>query len=243
MRVMRTRTFVARMAVLPLIVAMFAGCQTVPSIGSTSQAKAPLTPEEQAMRDQSDAMSTTVIEGAVFGAVAGAVLGALLGGNSQGAMFGALAGSVAGGAGGYAVGSQQQQYAATEAEYDKQIAALREDNQRIQDYTTTVRSVVAANLADIDRYNKLYASAEVASEESRQKLATIRETRENLSGMIAKMKEKKDAYLAQAQQRESTSGSPNAEMEREIQTLTVQIVELEQELDKLDAALTVSKVG
>lgn len=211
---------------------------------SASVSSGPLSTEEQRLRQQNDAFTLTVVEGAVAGAVIGGLIGGLVTGDWSGALIGAGAGAVAGGASGAYVASRQKEYANEEARIDAMIVDLRQDNNNLRKYIVTAEEVIAADHRKLADLNQQYANQQINRKEARQQLARIRENRDVIAETAETLEKKRQEYVYAAQETRRQNPSANLhEMERQIAMLEDNIDALETDLDSLTEALEVSPVA
>lgn len=206
------------------------GCvQTMPTTS-----KAPLTPQEQQMRQQGEAFNKTVVEGAVIGALAGALTGALINRDAKGALIGAMAGGALGGGTGYYLAQKQKQYASSEQRMDAMIADVRADNQKVAGFIRSSKEVIAADKRKIDQLNRQIAAGKVSKENAKRELAGVEQNERYLQKTIGNLKKKQGEWKEIANQ---TKGQGNTrqtkELNGEINKLEKQVSSLEKELDSL----------
>lgn len=202
-----------------------------------------LTADERALREESQRLTEVVAQGGVVGALIGGLLGAALGGK-RGAVIGAGAGGVVGGLGGYYVGKRQTAYATEEARIEAMIADVRADNVRLAGYIETAERVIAADRRRLDRLKADLAAAEISAAAAERELGAIRDNHAVIAETLESVRQQRDGYrqaLAQASQ-----DMPNvdlAAMDAEVRQMELQIAQLESELDSLDEALALTRIG
>jgi uncharacterized protein HemX len=130
----------------------------------------------------------TVMTGAAAGAALGALLGLAAGGRDNrggGAAIGALLGAAAGGLAGAAVQGQNQRFARTEQNLDRQIAAAESDAgewRRAADASSRIRSANERRLASLE---SRYRGGQISLAQYRRELGEIREDVEKLRASAA----------------------------------------------------------
>ena len=219
-----------RMAAALVGSVMLSGCVTT---GSTSNAN--LTPAEQRLRAQSDDFKTTVVQGAVVGAVLGGLLAVLNEDNRNIGKYAAVGAGV-GGATGYYVAKRKESFANEEARLDSMIADVQGDNAKVIAMSNTTRSVIANDMARIDRIEKDLAAGTMTSREAKQQLALIDDNSEVLKGSLENLRmrqgEYKKASAEMAKGGDVRTQSLSA-YNQEIAKLQDQIASMENDLDDL----------
>lgn len=136
-----------------------------------------LTPQQQALRQQSANWNRTVAEGAVLAGVAGAVAGALLAGPNNraggaaagaglGALIGALAGTqVAGVQGRQASGAQNAQ---------ERLASAQQSAQQLEQTADTAERTAGENRTRLAQLDRQYRAGQVTAAQYRQQAASMR---------------------------------------------------------------------
>lgn len=219
---------------------LLAGCATSPQYSSG----APLTPEEQRLRQQADTYNETVVEGAVIGALIGAAAGALIGGDAKGAAIGAGAGALLGGGAGAYLANKQEQYSNDEQRLDAITADVRADNQRTAGILDSAKKVIAADKAKIRQIDKQLASGQINLAQARTQMASVDENKRYLEATIKNLKAKQAQWEEVAARSQGGSNPQKvAEMNQEIKKLERQVAVLESELDSLVQQRRVSRVG
>lgn len=226
---------------------LLSGCVTT-SGGTPSR---PLTPQEQALREQSKAYDGTRLEGAALGCVSGALVGILVGASTsgkKGALVGGAAGCAAGGIGGYAWGSyvadKQKQFATAEQQYGSMLDDARAENTRLNGFVDASRKVMADDSARLEQINGQLASGKINLEKAKSEVAIIDENTAEVESSITGLK-KREKELLDIRTNAKSLGNPaeRQQMDGEIGTLQRQIALLQGDLDTLVQHRKVSRVG
>lgn len=212
------------------------GCSTMTSVG-------PLSESEQRLREQSKKY-TTMTQGALIGAVLGAAVGAAVGQDAGSAAIGAAAGAALGATTGYYVAEKQKQYASEEERLTSMIADVSRENQDLTAYLTTVHKYVEESTRKIAEINGQYQNQQISRDHAKSQLTRIVENRQQIADAIASLKKKQEEYRIAAQKQKAVSGEQEvSKLAEQIKLLEQSIGNLEKDLDSLDAALEVSRVG
>ncbi len=209
---------------------MLSGCVTT---GSTSNAN--LTPAEQRLRAQSEDFNTTVVQGAVAGAVLGGLLGAFTKDKRNIVKYAAIGAGV-GGATGYYVAKRKESFANEEARLDSMIVDVQGDNAKVAAMSNTTRSVIANDMARINRIEQDLAAGTMTRQEAKQQLALIDDNSEVLKGSLENLRKRQGEY-EEASAEMAKGGDVSAQSlsayNQEITNLQDQIASMENDLDDL----------
>ncbi len=202
------------------------------------------TPQEAALREDSNHFAVTVVEGVAVGAIVGSLLGGLIGGGWKSAAIGAGVGAVAGGVAGTYIANKQSEYADAEERTDAMIADVRQDNEKLVAYIATARDVIDNDRRRLASLNAQYAANQLDASQAKMQLARIRENQQVITETANSLRERRDGYVeASAATERERSADEMAELNREIAILDSNIEQLEAELSSLDTALAVSPIA
>lgn len=233
---MRNRSIARHVAVGGILLCV--GCAAVGGGPET------LTPDEQRLRQESAQLQRNMLQGGLVGAALGGLVGAVAGRDIVSAAIGTGAGAIAGSLGGYYVAKRQQDYASEEARIDSMIADVRQDNSELEQYILTAQRVIATDKERIAELDRQYAANEVTLEEAQTQLEGVHKNRELIAETIAGLRSKqKDYQFALEQTQEDNPTADLSEMDQEVEQLKRQIALLEGDLDSLNDALAVSRIG
>lgn len=222
---------------------LLAACATDGS--SPSADGQPLSPEEQRLRQQADTFNQTMAEGALTGCLAGMLVGILASNNkARGAIAGCVVGGGIGAGAGAYVAQKQSDYADTEQRYDSMIDDVRKDNQRLAEVIQTSRVTIAADRHRIDEIDADLAAKKISLNDAKVRMSRVDSNTAYLQKTIASLKERRDNYIAAAQQSKTGStAAQHAQMDQQITTLQSQIAQLDEQLNALVTRRKVSNVG
>lgn len=162
----------ARLLAVVLMTSTVVGCANMPA------SSGPLTPAQQALRQQTTRFNETVATGAVAGALLGGIAMALLSDNrnrARNVALGAAAGAAVGGTAGYYVATSNQNYASAEQEYDAKLAAVEREVTSYRAISDSSQAVVTENKIKISLLQDAYGKRTMTAAEVQRSAATMQE--------------------------------------------------------------------
>ncbi|WP_162305987.1 glycine zipper 2TM domain-containing protein [Oleisolibacter albus] len=204
----------------------------------------PLTPQEQALREQAKNYESTVVEGALLGALAGGLIAAASGGNKKDVAIGVAAGAGVGAVAGNYIAKKKQQYATAEAQYNSMIADVQTENARLADLSDNARQVIASDMKEMERIDGQIAAGTLSVADAKRQMAAVDSNRKVLLATLDGLK-KKEEDLQEIQKQAAALGNKaqQQQMDKEMQALRTQIAALQGEVDTLVQRRKVSRVG
>lgn len=211
---------------------------------ATARPTAPLSPEEQRMRQQASDFNRTIAEGVVLGALAGAAGGAGIGAaaNKQnrgqgaliGAAIGAAVGALAGGVAGKYYADKKERYANQEQRLDAIIADLQKQNTEMEALVSSTQKVVEADKQKIDQVNADLAANRISKAQAQQRLASVDDNVKFLGETIENLKKRRDEWQEVVDKARADSNTAKIkQLDAQINRLEQQIALMEGELDAL----------
>ncbi len=204
----------------------------------------PLTPQEQAMREQAKNYNETVAEGAVVGALLGGLLVAGLGGKPKDIVAGAAAGGAMGFVAGNYVADKKRQYASAEAQYNSMIGDVEAENARMAAFADASRQVIADDLKTLEAVDAQVAAGTLSQADAKRQLAVLDSNREVMTKTLAGLQKKQKEFEEVREAAKSLGNTQQQQrMDGEIEKMRIQITKLEAELGQLVSRRKVSRVG
>lgn len=160
--------FLAKKLIVGVLAFGLAACTAEQQSTTRAFAWQPETQAEKQLREQAEALQSTVGEGGTAGFSLGAVLGGLTGG-MQGAMVGARLGRFVGAASGAYVRGLQEDFATREEQLDRLAADLDLNNSDLEAAIATMRQVLTEKTAQL---NSARASGNAGAVNSAREQAT-----------------------------------------------------------------------
>ena len=185
-----------RLAVAALSLALLLpACQNAGTPGSATATS--LTPQQQAMREQSTRWHQTVATGALAGATLGAGIGALSGGNrGTNALFGGLAGALAGGLLGTTVANRNLGFENREVNASQRIASAQQIADNLNNTAATSERVTADNRRKLAQLDRQYRSGQITSAQYREQTETMRQDAELMRKTAGEAKDARERLVA-----------------------------------------------
>lgn len=176
--------------------------------------------------------------GAILGGLAGGILGALTG-DSDAIAAGFAAGSLVGGGAGYHGEKKRVYFATEEARIDAILVNIDRENQRLSQYLSLARQYVFEIKSKIQITNQQYTDGIISLEQTSVEMAKIQDNRDQIANSIAAFRQQKMKYQS------LTDGGDDSDtvFDNRLNVLETEIAKLENDLDSLDEALKLSKVG
>lgn len=234
---------------IALAVATFlAGCATAPMGPDGYYAYDDYrTPDEERLYQQAETYERTVGEGCAVGTALGALVGALAcSGRNRGACaaMGAVAGAGLGCGAGVWMAKTQQRHVLTEQDLDAMIGDLREENANVAGLVRSATRVIAADKARIDRIDRDLAAGIITRDRARREMARVDGNRAYLEKTLASLRRQQGEW-EEAAYRARGQGYrwQTAAIDQELDTLEMQIDDLEADLVTLIERREVSRVG
>jgi outer membrane lipoprotein SlyB len=169
--------------------------------GAYGAPAAPLTPQQQAMREQSQRWNRTVATGALVGTAAGAGLGAAFARNSgTGALIGAGVGLLAGALAGAMVADRNLAFENREGSASQRIASAQQIAANLNSAAAASEQVTADNrrrLADLDRQ---YRAGQITAAQYQSQTATMRQDVEVMRKTAAEARDARQRLVASARE-------------------------------------------
>ena len=233
---MEHRCFAVRMrtGVIAMLAVAVTGCAT---LGGAS-----LTENEQALRDDSQAFTETVLGGAATGALAGGGLCMLTGKSLQDCLGAAAIGGALGAAGGYAVATKQAAANENVAQTDIVTRDIEADNQKLGKLVASTRNVVQENRAAVEALKARVASKEAEAGEVEALQARLRSNADLLNNTIGKLNERKDTYTETLASMEG-EGEDTTALRQEVSEMEDQIAQLVEYRSALEDEIDVELMG
>lgn len=135
----------------------------------------PLTPQQQALRDQSKRWWQTSVTGAAVGAASGAAIGAMASGNSRGALIGAGVGLLAGALAGVLVAERNFEFEKREASAQDRIRAAQQVAVNLQQAAATSETVTKQNIQRLKVLDQQYAAKQISAGQYQSELNGMRD--------------------------------------------------------------------
>lgn len=154
------------------VVLLLPACQ-----GGMGGSSGPLTPQQQALRDQSNRWWQTTATGALAGAATGAAIGALASGNNRGsgALIGAGIGLLAGTLAGVMVAERNYGFEKRESSAQDRIASAQQMSANLQQAAATSEQVTAQNKQKLAMLNRQYEAKQISAAQYRAETNAMRE--------------------------------------------------------------------
>ena len=178
-------------------VLMLAACQS--GVGGSS---GPLTPQQQALRDQSNRWWQTTATGALAGAATGAAIGALAssGNRGSGALIGAGIGLLAGTLAGAMVAERNLGFEKREASAQDRIASAQQVAANLQQAAATSEMVTQQNLQRLSALQRQYEAKQISAAQYRAETNAMREDVDLMRKTAQEAGEARQKLAANAQQ-------------------------------------------
>ena len=140
-------------------------------------ASGPLTPQQQALRDQSKRWYQTAATGALAGAATGAAIGALASSNNRGsgALIGAGIGLLVGLAAGAMVAERNLGFEKREASAQDRLASAQQISANLQQAAATSEQVTAQNKQKLAMLSRQYDAKQITAAQYRTETNAMRE--------------------------------------------------------------------
>lgn len=137
----------------------------------------PLTPQQQALRDQSKRWYQTAATGALAGAATGAAIGALASSNNRGsgALIGAGIGLLVGLAAGAMVAERNLGFEKREASAQDRLASAQQISANLQQAAATSEQVTAQNKQKLAMLSRQYDAKQITAAQYRAQTNAMRE--------------------------------------------------------------------
>jgi len=145
--------------------------------GGMGGSSGPLTPQQQALRDQSRRWYQTAATGAAVGAATGAAIGAVASSGNRG-LGAAIGGGVGAGVGwiaGAAVANRNLEFEKREASAQDRIASARQISANLQQAAATSEQVTAQNKQKLAMLGRQYEARQITAEQYRSETNAMRE--------------------------------------------------------------------
>lgn len=154
------------------LVVLLSACQS--GAGSNG---APLTPQQQALRDQSTRWYETVGTGALVGAAAGAGVGAAVSGGNrgQGALIGAGVGLIGGLVAGSVIANRNLGYENREASASQRIQSAQQVAANLDQLAATSETVTAQNRRKLVELDREYRAKQITAAQYRGETEAMRQ--------------------------------------------------------------------
>lgn len=224
------RTPAIRAAAMALALALLLpACQTTGATGMANTAA--LTPQQQALREQSERWNRTAATGALAGAALGAGTGALIGGRNRGtnALIGAGIGLVGGLLAGAVVADRNLAFENRELTAGQRIEAAQQISANLNNAADASERVTQENRQTLARLDRQYRAGQITSAQYRGETEAMRQDVDLM---------RKTAGEAQdARQRLVASGSEVPQLMREESKIDSAQRRLEVSASDLEAAL------
>ncbi|MBK8175044.1 MAG: hypothetical protein IPK66_07200 [Rhodospirillales bacterium] len=208
-------------------------------------AGAPPTPEEEQMRKDANVFNTTVAEGSLVGAGLGILTGVLIGATTgrvdnmvRYGIVGGVAGGILGGVDGYMVAKQQEAGNNRVRVIQAMTRDVQQDNERLKALVESSSKVLDQSKARLAAINDQVAKNQASRDDLDDARARVEQDRDSLQKTLANLKKRRDNY----QQAAMKTGGDTRELDQQIQVLSQQIDQLEQNVVAMNQVLAVSKV-
>lgn len=198
---------------------------------------APLTPQQQALRQQQQNWNQTVATGAILTSALGAGLGALAGGSGnrgRGAVIGGLAGLLTGLVAGSVVANSNQRQAQSAQTAEERLASAQQAAQQLEQTANAAEQTATDNRARLAQLDRQYRAGQVTAAQYRAEAATMREDVQVMRKAVT------DADKARLQMTQAVNSTPGlAAQERKLgeaqSRLSFSATELEDALQRVPA--------
>jgi hypothetical protein len=229
---------------------VLAGCQTAGDSDQISlfESSAPLTPAEQAMRDDADVFNETLFGGAAAGAVLGGVFCAmslLLGSDENGIATCAAAigvGATIGAVDGYMVATRQEAARQQVQQIDLVTQDIEKSNARLRKLVASSQKVVEQNRERINEVKIKVAQNQAHAEELTRERARLDDNISVMSDTLGNLRDERDGYVEVAGELTS-EGQDTSRLREQVREMNRQIEALERERDALENINRASKIG
>lgn len=173
-----------------------------PFANASAASVGPLTPQQQALREQSSRWNQTAFTGALVGAAAGAGLGAATGGRNRGeaALAGALLGGVIGLIGGSAVADRNLGFENRELSAGQRVQDARQVAQNLEATAASSEQVAAQNRRRLDDLDRQYRAGRITAAQYNRDAASMRQDAELMRKTAAEAREAREKLLASSRQ-------------------------------------------
>jgi hypothetical protein len=170
---------IRRLIALTLAASLTAGCLTTGLDSSIPESE--LSPSQIAMRQRTEALNSTIWQGAGIGALIGAVAGAILSENrAEGALIGGATGAAMGGLAGNYVATKQQTYGNHLDVLESMVTDVRRKNGEAAEAIQSMRAVVAEDRRKLAALNKQYAAGAIPEPEYSRRIEIIQADRQEI---------------------------------------------------------------
>ena len=226
------------------------GCQTAGDSGQTSLfgSSAPLTPAEQAMREDADVFNETVFGGAATGAALGGdfcAMSLLLGSNQNGIATCAAAigvGAAIGAVDGYMVATRQEAARRQVRQIDLVTQDIEQSNARLRKLVASSQKVVEQNRERINEVKIKVAQNQARAEELTREQARLDDNISVMSDTLGNLRDERDGYVEVAGEL-GAQGQDTTRLREQVREMNRQIEALENERDTLENINRASKIG
>ncbi len=162
---------------------------------------APLSPQQQALRDQSARWNRTVATGALAGAATGAAIGALASRNrGTGALIGAGAGLLAGALAGVMVAERNLAFENREANATQRIAAAQQIAVNLDKAAAAAEQVTADNRRRLAALDRQYRAGQITAAQYQAETAAMREDVEVMRKTAGEARDARQRLVASARE-------------------------------------------
>lgn len=171
----------------------------LPACESAGTANAgPLTPQQQALRDQSSRWNRTVATGAVSGAALGAGIGALSGGRDRGtnALIGAGIGLLAGLAAGAMVADRNLAFEQRELSAGQRIQSAQQIAQNLNAAAAASERVTEENRRRLAELDRQYRAGQITAAQYRGATESMRQDAEVMRKTAAEARDARQRLIA-----------------------------------------------
>ncbi len=162
----------------------------------------PLTPQQQAMRQQSQRWNQTAATGAVAGAALGAGIGAMSRGRNTGqnALIGAGIGALVGLAAGMAVAERNLGFENREANASQRIESAQQIAQNLNNTAAASEQVAKQNQQKLAQLDRQYRAGQITAAQYRAETATMRQDAELMRKTAEEARDARQRLVASARQ-------------------------------------------
>jgi hypothetical protein len=215
------------------VTAMLAGCV---GSGGGSSLPPPTTAAQAKLRQESEASTRTIIEGAAVGAALGGLgvaIADLAGAkvDTKDYLIAAGAGAAIGGVAGSYVAQKQKEYASAEDQLDSVIADAKSKNQQARDLVGTMQTVLDEHKSELARLRRGVRNGTATQAQLDAELASTRTDQKVMQQAVDGTKKNRD-ILAEARNSFSQKATTPQEKSR-VRTLDGEIAQLSGRIDTM----------
>jgi hypothetical protein len=186
-----------RMAAMALsLLLLLPACQTPGGVGGAA-----LSPQQQALRDQSDRWNMTVGTGALVGAGAGAGIGAAAAGRNNraaGAVIGGLVGLIGGAVAGTAIANRNLAFENRELSASQRIESAEQIAQNLNNAASTAEQVTQENRRKLAQLDQQFRGGQITAAQYRDASASMRQDAELMKRTSGEAREARERLVASA---------------------------------------------